>query len=73
MWWFVAIFVVALVIAYAMAPKPQSTTAKPSGLEDVTAPTAEDGREIPVLFGSRIITGPNCCWYGDLRVEPIVK
>lgn len=71
MWWFVAIFVVALVVAYSMRPKTQST--KPSGLEDITTPTAEDGREIPVLFGTRIIEGSNLVWYGDLKTEAIRK
>lgn len=71
MWWFIAIFVVGLVIAYAMSPKP--TTPKPSGFDDVTAPTAEDGREVPVLFGTRVMEGPNCVWYGDLRNAAIIK
>lgn len=71
MWWFVAIFVVALVVAYAMAPKPQN--AKPAGLDDITAPTAEEGREIPVLFGTRLIEGANLVWYGDLKSQAIRK
>jgi len=71
MWWFVAIFVVSLVIAYAMIPKPQN--AKPAGLDDITVPTAEEGREIPVLFGTKLIEGANLVWYGDLRSEAIRK
>lgn len=69
MWWYVAIFVVALVVAYAMAPKPQNS--KPGGLSDITTPTAEEGREISVLFGTRMIDGPNLLYYGDLRTEAI--
>lgn len=69
MWWYVAVFIVALVVAYAMTPKPQDS--KPKTMADVTAPTAEDGREIPVLFGTRIIEGPNCVWFGDLSATPI--
>ena len=71
MWEFIAYFVVALVVAYAMAPKPQ--TQKPQALEDVTAPTAEDGRKIPVLFGQKVINGSNIGWYGDFRSAPIYK
>ncbi|UYA98699.1 putative virion structural protein [Xanthomonas phage vB_Xar_IVIA-DoCa5] len=71
MWWYVVVFVVALVAAYSMMPKPQN--AKPAGLGDVTAPTAEVGREIPVLFGERDLEGPNVCWYGDFRAVPIKK
>lgn len=71
MWWYIAVFVVALVVAYSMAPKPE--TQRPAGLGDVTAPTAEEGREIPVLFGTRHIEGPNVVWYGDLRTVAIRK
>lgn len=34
-------------------------------------PTAEEGREIPVIFGEVLITGANCVWYGDLYAQPI--
>lgn len=70
-WWFVVIFVVALVVGYALQPKPQTTP--PPGLGTVTAPTAEEGREIPVLFGTRDLQGPNVVWYGDLRTVAIKK
>lgn len=71
MWWYVAVFIVALVVSYAMMPKPQSQP--PAGLGDVKAPTAEEGREIPVVFGTRDIDGPNVVWYGDLNVTAIKK
>ena len=69
MWWFVALFVVALVVSYATMPKPQAQ--KPAGLSEIEAPIAEDGVEIPVLFGTRDLNGPNCVWYGDLQTVPI--
>ncbi|MDX9698653.1 MAG: hypothetical protein RBT55_03685 [Rhodocyclaceae bacterium] len=71
MWWYIAVFIVALVVSYAMAPKPQSQP--PAGLGDVKAPTAEEGREIPVLFGTRDLEGPNVVWYGDFRAVAIRK
>lgn len=71
MWWYVAAFVVGLVVAYAAAPKPKSSP--PAELGDIDAPTAEEGREIPVLFGTRDINGPNVVWFGDFRTEPIRK
>lgn len=71
MWWYVAVFVVALAVSYAMRPKPQAPP--PAGLGDIQAPTAEEGREIPVLFGTRDIKGPNVVWYGDLRTVAIRK
>lgn len=71
MWWYLAVFVVALVAAYALGPKPQSQP--PAGLGDIQAPTAEEGREIPVLFGTRDLRGPNVVWYGHLRTVAIRK
>lgn len=71
MWWYIAVFIVSLVIAYAMAPKPQSTP--PAGLGDVVAPTAEEGIEIPVLFGTRDLKGANVTWYGHFRADAIRK
>ena len=70
-WWYIVVFIVALALAYSMMPTPQNTP--PAGLGDIQAPTAEEGREIPVLFGTRDITGPNVVWYGDLKVVPIRK
>jgi len=69
--WFIAVFVVALVVAYATMPKPQSTP--PPGLNELNVPTAEEGREIPVLFGTRELNAPNVVWYGDIQLVPIKK
>lgn len=70
MWWMIAVFVASLVLAFSMMPKPQSTP--PPGLNEVQVPTAEVGREIPVLFGTRDING-NSGWYGDISFVPIKK
>lgn len=70
-WWYIAVFIVALVVAYSMTPKAQSQ--KPAGLGEIQAPTAEEGREIPVLFGTRDIDSANVVWYGDLRTVAIKK
>ena len=69
MFWVVAFFIAGLVLSLAFQPKPQSQ--KPAGLGDVTAPIAEEGVEIPVLFGTRDFNGPNVVWYGDLRTVAI--
>lgn len=70
-WIYVAVFVVALVIGFTMVPKAQSVP--PAGLGDFTVPTAEDGREIPVVFGTKDIQGPNVVWYGDFMAVPVQK
>lgn len=68
-WWYAVIWVVALVAAYAMMPKPQ--TQPPPGIGEIQAATAEEGREIPVLFGTRDINSPNVVWYGDIKTVPV--
>lgn len=71
MWIAAIFFVVGLVMAYAMTPKPEPRP--PAGLDEIQAPTAEVGREIPVLFGRRKLEGPNVVWYGHLRTVAIKK
>lgn len=70
-WWYVVAFVVALAVGFAMQPKAQSVP--PAGLGDFQVPTAEEGREIPVLFGTREVEGPNVVWYGDFSSVAVKK
>lgn len=71
MWWYIIVFVVALVLVVSMIPKPESRP--PPGLGDIKAPTAEEGREIPVLFGTKDVEGPNVVDYGDFAAVPVYK
>ena len=71
MWWNLIVTVVAALISSALAPKPPEP--KPASLSDVDAPTAEEGRPIPVVFGSVLLRGANVVWYGDLAADPIKK
>ena len=64
-----AVMVVSGIISYALAPKPPKP--KPAALADFDAPTAEEGRPMPVVFGTVWLRSPNVLWYGDLRAEPI--
>ncbi len=68
---YLAVLVISTAISYAMMPKPEAP--KAAELGDFSAPTAEEGRPIPVVFGTVRITGPNVLWYGDLYSEPIIK
>lgn len=43
----------------------------PATLDEIKAPTATLGREIPVLFGKKLIEGPNVVWYGHLKTVAI--
>lgn len=66
---FFAILVIAAFVSYALAPK--IPTPKSQALTDFDVPTADEDREIPVVFGTVTITGPNCIWYGNLRAEQV--
>ena len=70
-WEFIAQLVVAYIVSYALAPKPQN--AKPVGLDGIEAPTAEEGGVIGVLFGTCELKGPNVVWYGHLRTVAVKK
>ena len=70
LWWIVTLINFGLsVLSGLLAKKPDAP--RPSALGDLQAPTAEDGRPIPVVFGTVQISAPNCTWYGDLAAVPI--
>lgn len=71
MWPFIALFVASFIVSYLMAPKPQ--TQKPPGIGEVETPTAEEGREISVLFGTRDINSANNVWFGNVKTVAIKK
>lgn len=70
-WETVIYLIIALVVSVALAPKPPKP--KAAALDDFDFPTAEEGRPIPVVFGTVRITGPNILWYGDLGTKAIKK
>ena len=63
------LFVATTVISMLMRPKNTGPLA--SSLGDFQYPTAQEGRAIPVVFGTVKIAGGNTVWWGDLRVQPI--
>jgi hypothetical protein len=65
------VLIAAYLVATALAPKPVQP--KPVSLEDFDVPTAEQGREIAVVFGTVTVTGPNVIWYGNLSNAQITK
>lgn len=66
---------VAVMIALTMllAPKPKTPTVKPLSLEQFDIPTAEEGRDIAVLFGKKFVRSPNVVWYGHLKNQAVTK
>ena len=55
------------IISYLIQPKPKAS--KPDAAKDAENPTAEAGREIPVLFGTLTIKGPNVLDFGDKSIR----
>ena len=64
-----AVLVIANLISQALAPKPPKP--KPAAISDFDVPVAEQGRPVPVVFGTVLVRGPNVIWYGDLSTTPI--
>jgi hypothetical protein len=69
MWFYVIIILLTLVVSFAYRPKAPSQ--KPPALADFQVPTADEGREVMVIFGEVWIDDPNVLAYGDLRTTPI--
>jgi hypothetical protein len=69
MWFSLFLMVVSSIIQAALAPKPQAPKAASLGEFDI--PTAQEGTSIAVAFGTVVITGANCVWYGDLGKKAI--
>lgn len=67
---FVAILTLGI-LYYALFPKPQSQPSVP--FQNVETPIADEGKEIPVLFGTKDLKGPNVVWYGDVKAVPNMK
>lgn len=70
-WFTFFLFVGFTVVGELLRPRLPNSSTAPSSLGDFTLPTAEEGRCIPVPFGTCKVAGGNVVWYGDLRVEAI--
>lgn len=68
-WLYIAYAILVVAVAIAMRPKTQNS--KPPSLTDFSVPTAEEGRDIKMIFGTAWIPDPNVLWYGNLRYIPI--
>lgn len=65
------VYAALTVLTDLLLPKPDLENAKPAGLGDFRAPTATEGRPVPLFWGTVRIEGPNVVWYGDLLQEAI--
>lgn len=71
MWPQLILFVVSVLISFALRPKAVVPPA--SGLDDVNAPRAEPGSLVPIIYGTVVLKSPNTVWYGDLSYQGIKR
>src|SRR6202035_5807820 len=65
----IAIYIATTVLTMYLASKANKAIA--SALGDFNLPTAEEGRVIPVVYGTVKLAGPNVVWYGDLKAQAL--
>jgi len=63
--------VIVIILAVALTPRPPGVEAP--ALSEINAPTADEGRPIPKVFGRRVIQSPNIVWYGDIGYNKVFK
>ncbi len=70
-WWNLIFLVAAIIISEVFRPRPKFEAIRPAGLGDFDFPTAQEGRVVPIVWGTIQIRGPNVIWFGDLSSEAI--
>lgn len=58
-----AIAIAINIASYLLMPKPKAP--RPDAVKDLEEPTAEAGRPLPVLFGTKEMRAPNILHFGD--------
>ncbi|AEY69556.1 tail assembly protein [Burkholderia phage vB_BceS_AH2] len=71
MWIQLIIALVMLVISYLIMPKPKRNDPTVQALKDDDFPLADEGNEIPVVFGECVLAAPNVVWWGDVKTREI--
>lgn len=56
---------------FQKVPSPEAPP--PASLDAFNFPTAQVGREFPVLFGHKDMPSQNIVWFGDLSVTPVTR
>ena len=68
------IYAVVLIAAVAFALSAASKTGAQNVEEqEFEAPTSGEGKNQPVLFGTKYIKAPNVVWYGDITTSAVKK
>lgn len=71
MWQMLLIWIgLQIISSLLFRPKSSQENVTPG---EVEATGVDASSPVPVLFGTRLISTPNCVWYGDVATTPIVK
>jgi hypothetical protein len=73
LWLIIAVLADIAFTALQMLLSRHGEGQKPSALGEFDAPTAEEGRCLPVIFGTVLLKAPNVTSYGDLSSIPLKK
>lgn len=70
--WGIVIWIGLQVVSYLISNRntSQQTAVTPGELETTVVDASSP---VPVLFGTRLMSSPNCVWYGDVGTTPIVQ
>src|SRR6266568_9645113 len=71
MFWILLAMYIATTVLSGLLQKAPKVNA--SALGDLQVPTAEEGRSLPVIWGTCCLKSPNVVWYGDFKVVAIKK
>jgi len=70
--WMIALMIASVAATTVLSGLLQKLPkAKASSMGEMQAPTAEEGRNIPVIFGTCLLRAPNVVWYGDFGTQAI--
>lgn len=64
--WLGLINLILTPIFYLFSKKSKKAASTPDKTFEI--PSVEVGKNLPVLFGTRMIKSPKIAWYGDLRI-----
>lgn len=70
-WVIVALYIASTVIGELLRPKQSFSAPKAGSVDDFAIPTADNGRPIPIVYGTVKVTGPNVLWYGSFSSKPV--
>ena len=68
---YVAIAIAVIALAAAIMLQPPEPEPPPPALSDLSVPTNQEGRAIPVITGHVRIESPMVVWTGDADYSPV--